>query len=168
MAEDIEHPHDRLFRRDFSNAAEAAGLLRSVLPRHVSDEIDWNSLRLLEGTFLEGAPREKEADLLFEVGIREGKGRTRLYILFQHPSTPDATVRVRLLGCCLRIWDADRQDNPGSPKLRSLLPVVLFPGTQGRRHSTEFTAFEDVFPKEFRKCSWVPRFKYLLGARHRE
>jgi len=68
MAAEIDHPHDRLFRAVFSDAAEAAGLLQAAAPRELRETVDWNSLRQVEGTFVDDALRGSETDLLFEAG----------------------------------------------------------------------------------------------------
>ena len=101
MAGEIEHPHDRLFRAVFSDAKETADLLRSALPRDVSDKVHWDSLRLIDGTFIDDALRESETDLLFEAGYGDKVRPVRLYLLFEHQSTPDAWMPFRLLKYCL-------------------------------------------------------------------
>ena len=90
MPDEIDHPHDRLFRAVFSDAAEAASLLQAAVPRKLRENVDWNSLRLVEGTFVDDALRQSESDLLFEAGYgkeTEGHGkvkdRLRLYLLFE-------------------------------------------------------------------------------------
>ena len=83
MAHEVDHPHDRLFRAVFSDAAEAGGLLQSVLPAEVRERIDWGSLSLQEGTFLDDALRESESDLLYEAGL-SGGGRVCVYLLFEY------------------------------------------------------------------------------------
>ena len=41
----IARPHDALFRRVFSEPAQAAALLSETLPAAVRDRFDWNTLR---------------------------------------------------------------------------------------------------------------------------
>ena len=66
MAGELDHPHDRLFRAVFTDAGEAAGLLQGVLSGELRETVRWDSLKLLDGTFLDDALRESESDLLFE------------------------------------------------------------------------------------------------------
>ncbi len=159
MAAEIEHPHDRLFRAVFSDAAETASLLRSALPRDVSDKVHWDSLRLIDGTFIDDALRESETDLLFEAGYGDKIYPVRLYLLFEHQSTPDAWMRFRLLKYCCRIWDAEQRDEPGLTKLSPILPLVLYQGSREWQHSKEFA---DLFREEVRGWPWVPRFEHVL------
>lgn len=166
MADEIEHPHDRLFRAVFSDTAEAAGLLQAVVPQELRENVDWNSLRLVEGTFVDDDLRQSESDLMFEAAYRhetEGDGketnRLRLYLLFEHQSTPDVWMRYRLLKYCCRIWDADLRDDPRRAGLQPVVPIVFYQGTRGWQHSTEFA---DLFPAAVRDWPWVPRFEHVL------
>jgi len=51
-----------------------------------------------------------------------------LYCLFEHQSTPDAWMPLRLLRYILGIWDQYRKQNPTAKKLPPVLPLVLFQG----------------------------------------
>jgi hypothetical protein len=46
-------PHDALFRFAFSRAENAAGELRAVLPPALATRIDWLSLTLTDGHFID-------------------------------------------------------------------------------------------------------------------
>ncbi len=166
MADEIDHPHDRLFRAVFSDAAEAASLLQTAVPQELRDAVDWSSLRLLEGTFVDDALRQSESDLLFEAGYGKeterhgrGKDRLRLYLLFEHQSTPDVWMRYRLLKYCCRIWDADLRDDPRRTELQPVVPLVFYQGARDWRHST---GFADLFPAAVRDWPWVLRFEHVL------
>ena len=126
MAGELDHPHDRLFRAVFTDAGEAAGLLQGVLSGELREKVHWNSLKLLDGTFLDEALRESESDLLFEAEYGDEEDQLRLYLLFEHQSTPDPWMRFRLLKYCCRIWEAERRDEPGRTELRPIVPLVFY------------------------------------------
>ena len=166
MSDEIKHPHDRLFRSVFSEASEAAGLLQTALPAELRNKLDWTTLNLKDGTFLDEALQESESDLLYEAAYREsgesgtrgeneksreneesgegeergtsGKRRERfwLYLLFEHQSTPDAWMPFRLLKYCCRIWEAEIRDGTRPGALRLIVPVVFYQGRRGWRHSS--------------------------------
>ena len=159
MAGELDHPHDRLFRAVFTDAGEAAGLLQGVLSGELREKVHWDSLKLLDGTFLDEALRESESDLLFEAGYGDEEDQLRLYLLFEHQSTPDPWMRFRLLKYCCRIWEAERRDEPGRSELRPIVPLVFYQGRRGWRHSTEFA---NLFSPAVRGWRWVPRFAHVL------
>ncbi len=156
---DIYQPHDRLFRAVFSDAAEAASLLQAALPDTVREGFDWTTLTLDEGTFVDEALRESQSDLLYQVQ-HAGTGQpVSMYLLFEHQSSPDPWLRLRLLRYCCRIWEAERRDDPDRSELRPIVPVVFYQGPRGWNHSREFA---DLFPEAARSWPWVPRFAHEL------
>ena len=66
MAEEIYHPHDLMVRTVLSDLTEAASFLQTHLPETVSQALNWSTLKLLEGSFVDEDLRESEADLLYE------------------------------------------------------------------------------------------------------
>ena len=158
MAE-IYQPHDRLFRAVFSDASEAASLLRSVLPDFVRGSLEWASLTLTPGTFVDEELRLSETDLLYQVE-HTGTGQpASVYVLLEHQSSPDPLMRLRLLRYSCRIWEADLRDNPGRRPLRTIVPVVFYQGTSAWTYSTEFS---DLFSEATRAWPWTPRFSHVL------
>lgn len=101
---DIHQPHDRLFRAVFSDASEAASLLQAALPDTVRNSFDWTTLTLVEGTFIDEDLRESQSDLLYQVEHVETGRPVSMYLLFEHQSSPDPWMRLRLLRYCCRIW----------------------------------------------------------------
>ena len=63
--EDTFHAHDRLFRAGLSNPAAAAAFLIDRLPPEVAARIDWTTLKLEPGSFVDPDLRLSESDLLF-------------------------------------------------------------------------------------------------------
>ena len=159
MADEIYQPHDKLFRAVFSDAREAADLLRASLPDTLRNRFDWTTLTLVDGTFLDDDLRESQSDLLYRVEHVETGQPVSLYLLFEHQSSPDRWMRFRLLKYCCRIWEADFRDDPELSELRPILPVVFYQGPRGWSHSTEFA---DLFPEAARSWPWVPKFAHEL------
>ena len=90
MPSDLYQPHDRLFRKVFSEPAEAAGLLRAYVPSWLVETLDWSSLTLMPGSYVDDDLRASESDLLFTVEHRPdaaepgGARRSlRLYVLLR-------------------------------------------------------------------------------------
>ena len=156
---DIHQPHDRLFRAVFSDAGEAASLLQATLPDTVRDNFDWRTLTLVEGTFIDEDLRESQSDLLYEVEHVDTGQPVSMYLLFEHQSSADPWIRLRLLRYYCRIWEADRRNDPNRRELRPIVPVVFYQGTRGWNYSTEFS---DLFPESVRGLPWVPRFTHEL------
>ena len=65
MKRDLHQPHDRLFRKVFSEPAEAAGLLRAHVPQWLADTLDWSSLTLMPDSYVDDDLQASESDLLY-------------------------------------------------------------------------------------------------------
>ena len=162
MADELHQPHDKLFRAVFSDTAEAAALLQAALPDFVRDQVDWATLTLLDGTFLDDELRESESDLLYQVEYTGTRQPVWLYALLEHQSSPDKWIRLRLLKYCCRIWDQFSR-RPEQSQLPVVVPVVFYQGTRGWTYSTELA---DLFPEasgrgrgslDLRTCCWTRR-----------
>ncbi len=70
MANEVDHPHDGLFRKVFSDVGEAVGLLRTALPGALQERVDWTSLKLLDGSFVDENLRQSHWD----TGVQDGAG----------------------------------------------------------------------------------------------
>ena len=158
----IHQPHDHLFKRVFGVLADAASFLQARLPPRLSRSLHWPTLKRRPASFVTPDLRGAASDLLFEIRYAEpgaAQAPLWLYLLFEHQSTPDYWLRLRLLGYCCRIWDLDRQDRKDAGYLRPILPLVFYQGPTGWQHSPQFA---DLFPAATRDWPWLPRFEHVL------
>ena len=111
--EDSFHAHDRLFRAGLSNPAAAAAFLIDRLPPEVAERIDWSTLKLEPGSFVDPDLRLSESDLLFSA---KADGRDiGIYVLFEHQSTRDPRLPMRLLRYKVGIWHRWEQNPDNRP-----------------------------------------------------
>ncbi len=100
------------------------------------------------------------ADLLFTVPL-DGNRPALLYLLFEHQSTVDPIMPLRLLGYMQGIYE-NWHKNHGLP-LPPVLPFVLH---QGPEAWTVSTSFEDLFqlPAEHSEevLDFLPKFRHAL------
>ena len=79
----------------FSNPENAASELRLVLPAPLSAAIEWSTLELCPGSFVDPRLSQQHTDLLFKV--RYAGHDAHLYVLFEHQSTEDSLMPSRIL-----------------------------------------------------------------------
>lgn len=156
-------PHDRPFRGVFANLLEViAALCRYALPDIVCDDLDWPTLTLVSGSYVDKDMEDVQRDLLCQVQHAAGGESILLYLLFDHQPTSDILLRLRLFGYCCSIWEADQRREPTPSKLRPIVPVVFYLGSGGWSHSTKFA---DLFAEDARALPWTPKFTHGLIAR---
>ena len=121
-------PHDALVRQTFGQLEHARGLLRSIVPEKLSALVDWHTLELLDGSFVDEQLAERQTDLLYKV--RLAKREALIYVLLEHQSSTDHWMALRLLVYFTRIWERCRVDAPDS-KLPAIIPIVLHHSARG-------------------------------------
>ncbi len=132
-------PHDALFKGIFSEPEVAAAELRSVVPRALAERIDWATLSLQPGSFVDEKLERREADLLFEARLGGATDhRVRLYLLFEHQSTVDPWMPLRVLRYSVRIWEQERKQAPERDRLTPIVPVILHHSESGWTAASHF------------------------------
>ena len=160
----VTNPHDKLFKSVFGEPQHAASHFALFLPREVAHELDLNALKRRTGSFVDEDLRERHTDLLYEVPFRDQSGSALVYILFEHQSSSDPLMPLRLLRYMLRIWDTYIEAEPGSRQLPPVLPIVLYHnrGTWGAPR-----CFHDLLggPEEALSAlhAYLPQFSFILN-----
>ncbi len=153
------HTNDGFFKAVFSQPEHATAFFKSHLPAAIVAGIDWPSLTVVPGSFVKSRLQQVHSDLLFSVRI--GDRETLLYLLFEHQSTPDPAMPLRLLGYVTEIFTRHHQSH-GFP-LPPVLPLVLHQGPLTWNIST---AFEDLFelpePIATELFPYLPKFHHAL------
>ena len=155
-------PHDALFKAIFAQPEHAAGELRWLLPVAIAASIDWPTLTLCSGSYVEEVLRSRHSDLLFSATCA-GKTTVLIYLLFEHQSTDDPRMAFRLLRYMVRIWDEHLRTNPTAARLPAILPLVLHHSAEGWTSPTDFHALLDLDADTLPLvAAHVPSFRFLL------
>ena len=154
-------PHDSLFKAIFSRLEHAASVLRAVLPPRIAARIDFGALVLVPGSFIDEDLAASHTDLLFSATF---SGHPLLiYVLFEHQSTFDPWMPLRLLRYMLRIWDAYRAAHPQTRCIPLILPVVLHHSARGWQGTVAFEDLFDVDPDTLSVFApYIPGFRFIL------
>jgi predicted transposase/invertase (TIGR01784 family) len=139
--------------------ASATNFLQRHLPQDVGQVLNWSTLKLVDGSFVDEDLRRSEADVLYEVERVSGEDSVWLYLLLEHQSTPDRWMRFRLLKYCCRIWDFSFTEHPEQRELRAIVPLVFYQGERSWSYSSEFA---ELFAESVRDWPGVPRFSHEL------
>lgn len=159
-----KQPHDLLFKKTFSVVEHAAAEFRAVLPPGLVSRIDFSTLALRAGSYVDEALSGSQSDLLFSVKV-SGKP-TLLYVLFEHQSAPDKLMPLRLLSYVVRILvrhaDEAKSGSDALP-LPVVIPVVLHHGEAGWSVASRL---EDLFDRQLIETAGlselIPRLSFVL------
>jgi predicted transposase/invertase (TIGR01784 family) len=154
-------PHDRLVQYVFGDPAHAASLLRAVLPAAVVDRIDWGSLKREDPSYTNAQLEGREGDLLFSalVGVR----RAFFYAMFEHQSSVDRWMAVRVHMYTSRIWEEFLRRHGRSATVPAVFPIVLFHDTGPWNAPTDVKDLLDLDAESARAMApYLPRHRFLL------
>jgi predicted transposase YdaD len=126
-------PHDALFQSMLSHPDNAAGELRSLLPAPLAAAVDWTSLRLEPGHYVDPKLVGTQSDLLFSARLHDEP--VLLYLLLEHQSSGEPLMPLRLLSYEVRIWNGwlERQTHPVK-QIPAIIAVVLSHAEGGWKH----------------------------------
>lgn len=154
-------PHDALTRYAWSDLPTARAHFQTVLPPDLVAVLDWSSLALCPGTLVNETLRAVHTDLLFSVRTRSGT-LLRLYLLFEHQSTPDTKMPLRLLRYLVRGWEAQLRADPPEP-LVPIVPLVLYHGAASWTVAPNLAGMLDLPASEAALLGpYLPDFRYIL------
>src|SRR5690606_6271409 len=153
-------PHDALFKSAFADPQHAAAELRHILRAELAHAIDWNSLRLEPGSFIDPKLANRHSDLLFSANLHHRQAY--IYLLFEHQSANDPWMALRLLAYMVRIWERRVAASPKAP-LPPILPAVLAQVDGGWSAPTRFAElFEAAVREHAGVHDLLPDFVYLV------
>jgi hypothetical protein len=138
----IHQPNDKLLKATFSVPQNARAFFESHLPHKLAAALDWPTLVLEPSSFIDPQFASSESDLLFRIRIQQSDAF--LYLLFEHQSSEDPRMALRLLSYILRIWERFAQNHPHPAKLPAILPVVLAQGKIPWKTSTNLEDLIDL------------------------
>lgn len=155
----LHQPHDKLVKSTFSDPENARAFLEAYLPSHLVRHIDWTTLSLVSGSFIDPEFEATSSDLLFTAKI-DGQPAF-LFVLFEHQNEEDPLLGLRLLTYMVRIWNDYRRDNPAATKLPPILPLVLAQDNKPWKSSTRFADLINAPDGEELK-KHIPDFEFQL------
>jgi predicted transposase YdaD len=156
-----QSPHDAFFKQVFGVAENAVGELRAVLPAAVAARVDWATLQRVDGSCVDPDLSTSESDLVFSVRI--SARRALVYILFEHQSTSDPMMGLRLLRYIVRIWERWTRHEPNATRLPLVLPVVLHHSETGWTAARRLRDLVDLDDDERAAVGpLVPNVEYVL------
>ncbi len=160
MAESPEvfQPHDKLFKQLLGERENAVSFLEHNLPEAALKHLDLDSLEVVQTSFIDSQFAQSEADLLFSLRVADGAGY--VYVLFEHQSSPDALMMLRLLSYMVRVWKRHLREQGLSEKLPVIIPMVLFHGPAGWQGPNDFRSLVSAPDEAF--SLYTPQFACCL------
>lgn len=158
-------PHDALFKSVFQQPENAAAELQHVLPAEHVAAIDWSTLKLEPGNYVDEALADQHSDLLFSAAAQTSGECVLVYLLFEHQSTAEPKMALRLLSYMVSIWERFADEHKALP-LPLIVPAVLSQVVGGWKAATRFSG---LFSSSLGPLAdaVLPDFSYAVDDLHR-
>ena len=118
----VREGHDRIAKRLFAHADVVAEMLRCFLPQDLLPGFDAATLRRFPEERVDSTLALRRADIAWEFALRSG---TRVLLLIEAQSTPDAAMASRMALQCAMLWEDCQRRGDAVP---AIIPLVFYTG----------------------------------------
>lgn len=120
----LAQPHDTTFKKLFGEIEIAKDIIEKNLPKEVLDQLDMNTLKKLDGSFINEDLKQTFTDILYGIEI-DGKD-AYVSLLFEHKSYPDKQGIFQLAGYVIDAWREMIKKN--KDELPVIIPIIVYHG----------------------------------------
>lgn len=119
--------HDTVFKMAMSDLHVAKAMIQDYLPNAITQHLDLSSLTICKSTYIDQELKHSHSDMLYKLKD-ECDEDAYVYFLWEHQSTYDQRIALRLLSYIINIL----QDhvNQGNQKLPVVIPALIYNGKQ--------------------------------------
>ena len=126
LAHHSQHqPHDTLFRKALQYQVVAQDFFRQHLPNELCQQLDFDSLKFENESFIDDKNFQKQADILYRMKLNQQPGY--LYLLVEQQSQTDRWMAYRIMLYVVRIMERHRRLYP-KQNLPLVYPLVVYTG----------------------------------------
>ena len=151
----IKHPHDSFFKKLFDNEENIRDFLKAYLPKELSKEIDFSSIKISDREKENRKHKKHYLDLCVDCLI--SKTQTKIYIIFEHKSYYDKLTLIQTLNYCMTIWENEIENNQ-----KYLTPIIPFIFYHGKTKSKLKYNFKDYFKSNSSIDNYLMDFKFII------
>ena len=151
----LKHPHDSFFKKLFDNEENIRDFLKAYLPKDLTKELDFNSLKISDTEKENKKHKKYYLDLCVDCQIASTK--SKIYIIFEHKSYPDRLTLMQTLNYCLTIWESEIENNQ-----KELTPIVPFIFYHGKSKSNLKHNFKEYFSVNSSLEKYLLDFKFAI------
>lgn len=128
------HIHDRFWWNTLENGKIAKEFFQSHLPANIRQVLNFESIKLESGNFIESNLRTQATDMLFSAQFGERQGY--LYLLVEHQSTPCKIMPFRILRYTTAIMKRHLKEHD-TEVLPVVYPLVVYSGNKPYNYSMD-------------------------------
>ena len=137
------NPHDLFFRKVMQYTEVVLEFIQKYIPFDVAENIDQESLQLIDGSFIDGFFHETRTDIIYKAKIKfEGKTPSKqkeghVYFLIEHQRKIDSLMPLRMQRYALSIIERHLQEHKKN-KYPVVYATVIYNGKRAYSAESNF------------------------------
>jgi predicted transposase YdaD len=141
------NPHDGLVKLIFTKPEAAAVELRQLLSPALVARLDWDTLDVDPGSYVDPELKHSASDILYSIALKGSEHRISIYVLLDHQSTLELMMVVRFYLYTSRIWARYLSNNKGTKTIPMIVPLLLYQGPNGWTKPQRLSDLFDIPPE---------------------
>lgn len=141
-----EQPHDAIFKATLRIPENLVGVLRALLPPAVVEAIDLGRAELIDPGTVDESLRQRFADRVACVRLVDPDREAYVLVVFQHQSTVDPMMPVRVFLDIAGIWSGWLASNPEATSVPAVIPIVVHQGASAWTGPRRLAELIDLAP----------------------
>jgi predicted transposase/invertase (TIGR01784 family) len=137
-------PHDGIFKTCMNDLTVAEDFLRIHLPAEIQQQLDFSTLSLSSGSFVDEDIKQFCSDLVYALKSKQGE-YCYIYCLVEHQSTDDPLMPFRMLRYCLAVMQRHINRYKTKKSVPLVVPLLFYHGQKRPYPHTHKMRFVDCF-----------------------
>ncbi len=158
MKTPIHNIHDKIIKETFSNINTAKAYFLEFLPENLKAVLDFNSVVLINGSYVSPDLQEYFSDLLFQFILKETDEHLIISLLFEHKYKRDKHTLIQVGNYIFNQWSKEIKSKI---KLKPIIPLIYYQG----KEEWKIPSIEDLFAlyPDSIKC-FLPSLDFIFFA----
>ena len=156
--QELNNPHDKLFKATFSMKSVILGYMMDVFPAKYREKLDLETLERDQTSYISKNLEETYSDLVWRCQLKTGR-QVMISLLFEHksykPKRPHLQIGEYQFGA-YRIQD---QANPDVPLIQ-VVPILVYHGQEGWTFVEPFESYFEEIDDDF--IAFLPKSDFIL------
>ena len=153
----INNPHDKLFKAILQDQTLAVDYFNHFLPIEVAEQIDFETLKLSNSSYIDEKLKDTYADIVFTCDLRNRAEPVEIALLLEHKSYVDRHAPFQILYYVTSAW-MHAISNKQQPKV--IIPILFYHGQEPWAYATIGDYFKGLDP---RLAPYVPDFDFIYN-----
>ncbi len=148
--------HDIFVKKVLSNNSALQSFLRGFLPENIQSLLDIDALKKTDKSFITEVLRERFADIVYSVPLRDSASSIQVAMLVEHKFHPDKFVVFQILEYLALAYRSQADNTEG---LQLIVPIVYYHGEE-KWESRNIASFFTEFPEDLQ--IFIPNFEHIF------